>query len=239
MTSGSQFRLPAPAGATSYAGLLASPVYQEQLAEVRSLGGATSTTRTAEQRDIAFFWANDTNGTYKPPGHMLEITQTVAQSRNVTDARAVARLFAEASLAMGDAGIAVRDQKFLTSIDLWRPESAINEDPILAQRDPSWQPLLTDPVTGAHVSPCFPAYTSGHATFAGAWAAVMAAHFGDAVTFTAGTDDPHMPTGYTRTFTSFSQAAAENARSRVYLGVHFQFDADGGLQMGGNIGRWV
>ncbi|WP_206074478.1 hypothetical protein, partial [Antribacter gilvus] len=31
----------------------------------------------------------------------------------------------------------------------------------------------------------------------------------------------------------------ENARSRVYLGVHFQFDADGGLQMGGNIGRWV
>lgn len=36
----------------------------------------------------------------------------------------------------------------------------------------------------------------------------------------------------TRTFTSFTQAATENARSRVYLGVHYQFDADDGMASG-------
>ena len=35
-----------------------------------------------------------------------------------------------------------------------------------------------------------------------------------------------------RTYTSFSAAANENARSRVDLGVHFQFDADFGLSSG-------
>ena len=53
----------------------------------------------------------------------------------------------------------------------------------------------------------------------------------DNITFTATTDDPHA-VGVTRTFTSFSAAAQEDARSRIYLGVHYQFDADQGMASG-------
>jgi hypothetical protein len=35
-----------------------------------------------------------------------------------------------------------------------------------------------------------------------------------------------------RTFPSLSAAAMENARSRIYLGIHWQFDADEGVDSG-------
>jgi hypothetical protein len=75
---------------------------------------------------------------------------------------------------------------------------------------------------------------------AGAWAAVLAEFFGtDRRTFVAGTEDPHLPPGTVRTFSSFSDAAAECARSRVYLGVHFDVDGEAGLELGAAVGRHV
>ena len=35
-----------------------------------------------------------------------------------------------------------------------------------------------------------------------------------------------------RRFSGFNEAAAENARSRIYLGIHWQFDADAGVAQG-------
>jgi hypothetical protein len=43
----------------------------------------------------------------------------------------------------------------------------------------------------------------------------------------------------TRSFDSFSQAAAENAQSRIYLGIHWQFDAVEGLREGKAIADFV
>ena len=43
----------------------------------------------------------------------------------------------------------------------------------------------------------------------------------------------------TRTFTSFTQAATENARSRIYLGVHYQIDADDGMATGFNVANYT
>jgi membrane-associated phospholipid phosphatase len=239
-TAGSAFRPPAPAGARDYAALLASRVYAEQVNEVKALGARDSATRTAEQTEIATFWANDLDGTYKPPGHLLAITADLAP---VGDLLAQARLFALVSAAMADAGIVAWDAKYDTGIDLWRPESAIrladtdgNPDTVA---DAAWQPLSADR-SGAPVSPAFPAHVSGHATFAGAWATVLRHYFGtDYHTFSATSEDPHVPAGTVRTFHSFSQAAAENARSRVYLGVHYQFDADNGLAAGEAVGDHV
>ena len=57
--------------------------------------------------------------------------------------------------------------------------------------------------------------------------------------FTAGTDDPHLPAGTTRTFSSFSEAAAEIARSRIYLGRALRVRRGGGLDLGGAVGRHV
>src|SRR5581483_2694035 len=42
-----------------------------------------------------------------------------------------------------------------------------------------------------------------------------------------------------RSFTSFSQAAEENAESRIYLGVHFNFDKVAGMNQGNAIADYV
>jgi hypothetical protein len=231
MSSGSQFRRPLPGGATTYAQLLASSAYTTVFNDVKSLGRVNSTTRTAAQTQIAHFWSNDANGTYKPPGQLLDHTRIVAQSR-ITNPLRLSRLFAQASFALADAAIAAWDAKFRTPVDLWRPVSAIQladtDGNANTAADPSWLPLGP--------SPCFPAWVSGHATLAGAWSRVMITEFGDAVTYTAGTEDPNA-VGVTRTFTSFTNAAIEDARSRIYLGVHYQFDADDGRATGTNIGN--
>ncbi|MFR9777873.1 vanadium-dependent haloperoxidase [Micromonospora sp. MS34] len=232
MTSSSQFRQPPPA--TDYTSILSSSTYADNLADVRSLGRYDSTTRTAEQTQIAWFWANDVDGTYKPPGQLLTATEFSAQLNTV--GVATPRLYALASLAMADAGIAAWDMKFQTSVDLWRPETAIQEGSI--NPDPAWEPLSADPANNNSFSPCFPAYVSGHATFAAAWAGVMRNLFGDSTYLVLGTDDPHA-VGVTRTYMSYTAAATENARSRVYLGVHYQFDGDEGGKAGYGIADYV
>ncbi len=233
-TSGSIFRPPLPAGFANYADLLASRAYAEQVNEVKLLGEARSDARTVDQTHAALFWANDLNGTYKPPGHLLHIADGIVPPQSLLDD---ARLFALTSFALADAMITAWDSKYDTPIDLWRPETAIQ----LADTDgnpdttalPRWQPLSAT-VAGVHFSPPFPAYISGHATIAGAWAEILRLYVGtDNKQFTATSEDPNLPGGFTvRTFSSFSQAAIENARSRIYLGVHFQFDADHGLAAG-------
>ncbi|HWC26975.1 MAG TPA: vanadium-dependent haloperoxidase [Solirubrobacteraceae bacterium] len=241
MSSGTQFRPPRPGGFLSKTEMLASAEYAAQFNEVKELGEAASTTRTAEQTQIAKFWANDLDGTYKPPGQLFAITQIVADARAL-DVVENARLFALVALALGDAGICAWDAKYATDLDLWRPETAIRmadqDGNAGTAADAAWEPLSQD---GAdHFSPPFPAYVSGHATFAAAHAAIMRLYFGtDNVTFTATSEDPNLPAGVTRTFNSFTEAARENSRSRVYLGVHFQWDGDHGYHAGTALGEHI
>jgi PAP2 superfamily len=235
------FRPARPGGFTSYAALLSSSLYAQQVNEVQSLGRFNSTARTAAQTQIAFFWANDVDGTYKPPGQHLDHTRIVSQQRGLT-LQQNARLFGLVAAAMADAAIVAWDSKYLTAIDLWRPESAIRlaatDNNPATNPDASWEPLSVLP-NGQRFSPCFPAYTSGHATFGGAWAAVMRLFFGtDNISFTGTTDDPNAA-GVTRQFSSFTAAAIEDARSRIFLGVHYQFDADAGRSSGNAVGEFV
>lgn len=243
MTSGTQFRPQLPAEFASYDELLRSPQYAAQVNEVKVLGsgsGTTPTTRTGEQTQVAHFWANDLDGTYKPPGQLLDITATVSKMKGLKQS-ANAELFGLVSMALADASIVAWDAKYATPIDLWRPQSAVREAATdnnpATTADPQWVPLSRDRA-GTPFSPPFPAYISGHATFAGAWAGVMQRWFGHNLTFTARTEDPYA-TVRERTFTSFAAAAEEDARSRVYLGVHYQWDADGGLESGFNLGEFV
>jgi hypothetical protein len=273
MGSGDQFRR-GLGSYTSYAGLLSSFDYAENVNAVESLGSKTSTTRTADETKAAWFWANDLNGTYKPPGQLLEATHLVALTQPAAQTSGtpadffrvwsrqgirVARLYADVSLAMADAAIAAWDEKYLTDIDLWRPIDAIRQADTdgnaATVKDAGWEPLSAD-TAGNQFSPCFPAWVSGHATFAAAWARVMDDQFRDGdVTFTdpfpltLTSEDPHavaVPGGDERSFDSFDAAAREDAESRVWLGVHYQFDADDGMATGtavakhadGNYLRW-
>lgn len=241
LTSPAQFRPDLPGGFRSYEELLSSQLYEEQLTEVRLLGAHDSTTRTAEQEEIAFFWANDVVGTYKPPGQLLEHTRIIAEQQRLTQLQN-ARLFGLVALALADAAIVAWASKYDSAIDLWRPETAIHHADLDGRPgtmpDQDWRPLSVDR-DGVRFSPAFPSYISGHATFAGAWAGVMRAYFGtDSIAFTGTTDDPNAR-GVRRSFGGFTQAARENARSRIYLGVHYQFDADAGIATGLAIGAHV
>jgi hypothetical protein len=60
----------------------------------------------------------------------------------------------------------------------------------------------------------------------------------DNITFELDTDDPSVE-GVKRTFNSFSSAALENGRSRVYLGVHYQWDADAAYISGTELADYV
>ena len=241
LSSSAQFRPSLPGGFSTIDQMLRSSAYATQVNEVKQVGSATATTadRTADQTTAAYFWANDVDGTSKPPGQLYKITADVVTARPVTFR---IKLFALVAMSMADAAVAAWDAKYDTAIDLWRPDTAIEEP----QTDnntattplASWQPLSNDR-NGVHFSPAFPAYVSGHATFAGAWAGIMKRFYGtDAVTFTAKTEDPHA-VGVTRTFTTFSAAANEDALSRLWLGVHYRWDADAGLSTGVNVAGYV
>jgi hypothetical protein len=208
---------------------LDSPEYAAALQEVKSLGARHSTTRTADQTQIANFWGYDVGGVGPPPVLYNQITQAVAlQQHNTLDQDA--RLFALVNVAMGDAGVVAWDAKY--AYNLWRPVTAIQ------QTDPSWTPLGA-PGDGRrdNFTPPFPSYVSGHATFGAALFTILADFYGtDQKTFTLGSDE--LP-GVSRTYTSFSAAALENAESRIYLGIHFQFDATAGIAAGNAVGNYV
>jgi membrane-associated phospholipid phosphatase len=251
--AGNAFRPPLPGGYASKSQVLSSSEYTANFNEVKRVGrfdALATGNRTAEQEEIAKFWANDLDGTYKPPGQLFDITKRISNQKGL-DLVDNARLFALVALAMGDAAIVAWDAKFATPLDLWRPETAIrlagpDGNPATAP-DPNWKPLSFDPSTGSptsgmHFSPPFPAYVSGHATFGGAFAGVMRGFFGtDVVMFTAGTEDPNLPnpSAVTRTYKSFTEMAIEEARSRVYLGVHFDFDGVEGRLAGTAAGKYI
>ena len=204
MTTGDQFRPDGPP-------TLDSSAWAAAFNEVKDLGSARSTTRTADQTEIALFWA-DGGGTHTPPGHWNVIAQDVT-ARNGQNLLQTARTFALLNYAMADAGIAAWDAKY--EYNFWRPITAIraaNSDGNAATvQDATWTPLIA--------TPPFPEYTSGHSTFSGAADAVLTALFGNQ-TFRAAT---HAFSNEMRTFTSFSQAADEAGRSRIYGGIHYEF----------------
>jgi Ca2+-binding RTX toxin-like protein len=220
LQSGSQFRPDAPPALTSAA-------YAEALNEVKSLGSATSSTRTGEQTQIARFWA-DGLGSYTPPGHWNQIADQQATADGFGYGSA-ARLLAILNVALADSSIAAWDAKY--AYDLWRPVTAIrNADSdgnpeTTTQSD--WQPLL--------ITPSHPEYVSGHSTYSAAAAEVLTKILGDRAFDTTSIGLPNV----TRSFSSFEDAAAEAGRSRIYGGIHYEFSNQAGQALGTEVAGWV
>jgi hypothetical protein len=211
---------------------LNSVAYARAYNEVKSIGAKDSITRTADQSQIAIFWAYDSAGLGSPPG-MYDQQVALIAKQNHNSLVENARLFALVNMAQADAGIAAWHSKYEN--DFWRPVTAIQRgaedgNPLTAP-DVNWQPLGAPGFGGTtDFTPPFPAYVSGHATFGAAVYEVLTNYYHtDRMSFTLASDE--MP-GVTRSFTRFSQAADENALSRVYMGVHWRFDATMGQRMG-------
>lgn len=209
LTSPSQFR---PSGPPA----LTSALFLHDLAEVQSVGGLTSSTRTPYETETARFWQiNDT-----PVGMWDRLTDDLAVANHFNLMR-TARLLAQVNIAIADATIAVFDAK--NAYNFWRPVTAIN-----LTSDPAWQPLMT--------TPYFQEYPSAHSGTSSAATAVLADVFGNDTTFTM--TSAGLP-GVTRTFNSFSDAVAQVADARVFAGFHFRFSCDDAITMGNEIGAYV
>ena len=215
---------------------IGSAEYSTAVDEVMRLGGFQNSQRTAEQTEIALFWA-DGGGTATPPGHWNRIATDVTLKQG-TSLIETARTFALLNIAMADAGIASWDAKY--HYDMWRPIDAIRQADqdgnAGTTSDASWIPLLK--------TPPFSTYTSGHSTFSGAASAVLTSLYGNQLAFDSQSDghlaaeqrplDPSQIA--TRHFASFSQAAEEAGLSRIYGGIHFNFDNTAGLDLGHQVG---
>jgi membrane-associated phospholipid phosphatase len=222
ISSGDQFR------PNSFPGL-SSVEYATEFNEVKVFGKSDSATRTADQTQIALFWA-DGAGTVTPPGHWNQIARDQSLLRGM-DLLATAELFAKLNMAMADAAIAAWDVKYASNNGLgyWRPVTAIRQADLdgnaATAADPSWSPLIT--------TPPFPTYVSGHSTFSAAAATVLASMLGDTTFYTYSDALP----GVARSFSTFAGASTEAGRSRIYGGIHFESDNRDGAAIGVQIGN--
>jgi len=216
------FRPPPPAS-------LPSPEWAAEFNLLKQIGATNSATRTPEQREIALFWA-DGPKTETPPGHWNRIAQQVIRKKQY-DLAASARLLAALNAAMADAAIVCWEAKF--HYNYWRPITAIRAaetdgNPDTAP-DPAWRPLIP--------TPPFPEYTSGHSTFSGAAAEILAQITGsDEFPFVTASDG--LP-GVVRRFRRFSDAAREAGLSRIYGGIHFPSGNEQGLASGRKVAQAV
>jgi membrane-associated phospholipid phosphatase len=199
----SQFRLPPP-----YA--LTSAEYAADYNEIKSMGVFSGSARTADQSELALFWAGNTALFWNRIASQLAAERSLKLSQN-------AHLFALLNVTMADAGIACWDGKY--RYVFWRPITAIragdtdgNDSTV---PDSTWTPWLDYFPAG---TPPHPEYPSGHSTVSGSAAFVLAGMFGDDTSFTVTSD---VRPG-TRSFASFSAAVAEIADARVFGGIHYR-----------------
>ncbi|MBA3712302.1 MAG: hypothetical protein H0W76_07605 [Pyrinomonadaceae bacterium] len=227
--------------------------------------------RTPLESVIGVYWAYDgANRLGTPPRLYNQIIRLVAVKQGNSEGDN-ARLFAFVNAAMADAGILAWEQKYCH--DFWRPVVGIREhdascgpgarnpedagSEISEDADPSWLPLGA-PNTNTllkNLTPPFPAYPSGHATFGAAAFHVTRLFYGkglgnngkpydsngniiaddlfDDLSFVSeelnggnrdnnGTVRPR----HVRNFPGgLGEMIIENGISRIFLGVHWSFDA--------------
>lgn len=257
VSSASVYRLPVPTDMTT-------PAWALAFDEVKVLGGdgiTTPTRRSADQTHEGLYWAYDgLPSLCAPPRLYNQIAVQLANEHGLT-AIELARFLAILNTAMADAGLTSWESKYF--YDFWRPVGAIREaDPGTGPSglgddndatigDPTFTPFgaPASNATSPNFTPPFPAYPSGHATFGGAIFQVMRRFFGtDDIEFTFVSDEfngvtldnqgqvrPLLP----RSFDNLSEAEDENGQSRIYLGIHWHFDKDGGITQGRQVGDFV
>jgi hypothetical protein len=197
---------------------LTSQEYANDYTETKTMGALTGSLRTADQSELALFWAGNT------PLYWNRITAQIAAAQSLSLFEN-AHLFAQLNLAMADAAITCWDAKY--RFVFWRPITAVQ-----SLDDPKWEPWLDTFPSG---TPAHPEYPSGHSTVSGSAAFILENAFGDNTPFTVTSD---VRPG-TRSFSSFSSAVAEIADARVFGGIHFRTSCVRGNALGQAVGDYI
>jgi hypothetical protein len=219
--SSSQFRsVPPPA--------LDSAAYAEEFNEVKSLGRATGSTRTADQTYFAKWWQS------APTRSWNEVARQLI-TRNDLDAADAARLFAMQNLSAADASINCWNDKY--HFDFWRPWNAIpraaEDGNPATTAEAGWTALITAP---------YPEWPSGHNCQDTAHVAFLRMFFGDAPSggfqitsvSTLLTTEPRV-----RTFDTFSRPLAELIDARIWAGLHYRGGDVAGARLGLNVAAYA
>lgn len=208
---------------------MSSAQYAADLNEVKEIGSLNSATRTADQTLVARLWAN-----VNTPTNFLFVWNNVARTVSLAQQISTvekARLFALTNIALHDALQTTFASKFQHG--LWRPVTAIrraDEDGNAATLpDPAWSSLIS--------APPYPSYAGNMSAIGTSQATILALFFGrDDIRFDHTWTGPG---GATRSYAGFGAMADEQARARVYGGIHFTFDNVAGQSVGTNVANYV
>ena len=205
---------------------LGSPQYARDFNEVKRVGSKTSTERPQDRTDVARFYAGTS------PAYIFNMA-----ARQMSDAEGrsmlhLARALALVNMAISDAAVASFGTKY--HYTTWRPETAIHNADIdenpRTEREQGWEPYIT--------APCFPSYTSNHASLSGAGAEVLRRIYGEgghSITIT----NAAVPGGLVYNYLTIDQILADIDDARVFGGIHFRFDQDAGGKLGRAVGTAV
>jgi hypothetical protein len=201
---------------------LDSKRYTREFAEVKSIGSLNSTTRTADQTDMARFWAEHAPAMWSRVFRQLSADHSLGTAEN-------SRFFAMMYLTAADAAISCWDDK--AHWGFWRPIAAVREAETDGNRrteaDADWLPLIA--------TPPYPEHPSGHGCVSSSIVESLRDFFGtDRAMFSA----TSATSGTTRSFTRFSQAIEEIIEARVYSGIHFRSADEQGARIGQQVARW-
>lgn len=205
---------------------LTSERYRRDYDEVKRMGSLTSTDRTPEQTDTAYFYTDNFAVQWN-----RAIRGVIAN--HVPRIGDAARLLALANLAGADALITSWDSKLHYAF--WRPVTAIregeNDGNPNTVGDPAWQSLINNPN--------YPDYTSGANNITAAMTQTMALFFGtDHLTFDVSSNAANV-VQKTRTYHRISEAQRDVVNARIWLGIHFRFADTAARQQGRQVADWT
>ncbi len=246
---------PPPPGRESATKVNPTEHFCKDFAKTRDLGSLNSTMRTDEQEFVGIAWGYD--GPKKlgtPPRLYLQAVLSVlddiqAKMPNKLSVADELAIVAAVGVAMADAGIDAWHYKYAPTHMMWRPVVGIRRAVEgNGTADPNFFPLGRPDTNGRGLAltPDFPAYPSGHATFGAAAFQLLRLFLVEkglktfdeygvdniSVDFVSdeydgvNTDPRTLKPRELRpvVLPSLWKAITDNSVSRVYLGVHWQFD---------------
>lgn len=211
--------------------------------------------RDAHETIVGIFWAYDGARRLGTPPRLYNlIIRKIAEAQEISIAEN-ARLFALVNVAMGDAGILAWEEKYRHEFwrpvvairndkanpdSGWLPLGSPSSNPNVDNLPLGSMPTINDSVK--NFTPPFPAYPSGHATFGAAAFTIAKKYFevicpgvdvakdlkfvSEELDGKSKDNKGAVRPRIERTFANgFEQMIEENGFSRVYLGVHWSFDA--------------
>jgi hypothetical protein len=200
---------------------LGSQQWAREYNEVKLLGAANSSVRTAAQTEIALFWTANPVATYFGAFSQLAIDRHLNLAKS-------ARLLAMLSVAFADGGIGCFNAKYHFSF--WRPVTAIPNGDIdgnpETEADPTWLPLAP--------TPPHPEFPAAHGCATGAIAKTLENFFGTPyVKFSVNSAATHT----THTYYNVGQLEAEAYWARIYAGFHYRHSLDEGFKLGHRVAK--